>query len=400
MKKALESVTVLDFSQLLAGPFATMMLADLGAKVIKIERGDGDMYRKFTFFNRWLGKDSPSFMAFNRNKRSIALDLKKKEAKELIYEMVKQVDVVVSNFRPGIMDKLGFGYKDLKALNPKIIYAHNSGYGSSGPYVGRPGQDVLIQGMSGIMSLTGRKNSPPTPLGTAIPDQLGALHLVYAILAALYYREKTGEGQEVETDLFRAALSLASQEFMTVLNMGVTPERPDSGIAHPFSDAPFGIYQCLDGYISLAVMGDAFEGMVHALGNPELIRYNDRALRFEKRDELFYEIEKITKTKSKEHWLKVLLEADVWAAPVMDITEVADDPQVQHMGSIASFDHPEAGTLYCVAPAISMGETPPKIVSPPPMIGQHSVEILKEFGYSKEKINMLLSCGALIQKDY
>lgn len=390
MKKALEGITVLDFSQLLAGPFATMMLADLGANVIKIERAhEGDLYRKLTFFNKKLGTDTPCFMAFNRNKRSLAIDLKNSEAKKVIYDMIKQADVVVSNFRPGVMEKLGYGYEDLKKINPKIIYASNSGYGSTGPYAHRPGQDMLIQGLAGIMNLTGRKNTPPTPLGTAIPDQLGSFHLVYGILAALLYREKTGIGQEIEVDLYRATLALASQEYMTMLNLDVEYSRPESGIGHPFSDAPFGVYQCSDGYISLAVMGDSFDKFVEALENPELIKYNDRAIRFDKRDEVFNAIENVTKHKSVDHWIDVLGKADVWAAPVLDIMEVEHNEQVKHMKSISHFDHVRAGTLKCIAPAISMSETPPLIEKAPPLIGEHSQEILREFGIQDQIIEEL-----------
>ena len=338
-KKALQGIKVLDFSQLLAGPFATMMLGDFGAEIIKIERlGSGDIYRGMTFFAEYIkGKESPCFMAWNRNKRSIAMDIRNEKAKQFIYGMVKTADVVVENFRPGVMDRLGYGYETLKKINPRIVYASNSGFGSSGPYVKRPGQDMLIQGMVGLTTLTGRKTDPPHPLGTTLPDVLSSFHLVYGILSALLYCQKTGKGQHVEVDLMRSTLALESQEFTTLLNMDVHYERPASGIGHQFQSAPFGIYECADGYISIA-MGP-FDVLVDALEAPELMRYFDPKIRFDQRDEVFYAIEAVTKIKPVQYWLDRMLERDLWVAKVEDITDVENNPQVQHMHALTSFEH-------------------------------------------------------------
>jgi len=391
MKKALEGITILDFSQFLAGPFATMMLADMGASVIKVERLDvGDNFRTHTFCNEFLkGHSSPNYMAWNRNKRSIAIDLKNPKAKEILYKLVEKTDVVVENFRPGVMDKLGFGYEDLKKINPRLIYASNSGFGSSGPYVKRPGQDLLLQSFVGLAGLTGRKNDPPTPLGTGLPDQLSSFHLVYGILSALIYCQRTGEGQRIEVDLMRSSMALESQEFMMLLNSDVKYERPDSGIAHPFQMAPFGIYRCSDGYLAIA-MGP-FEVLVDALGDPDLRCYADPTVRYERRDEVFAAIEAVTSTKTVDHWLETMLSRDLWVAPVKDITEVEFDPQVQHMHAIGSFEHRKAGTFRCVAPAITMSETQPTIDLAPPMVGEHSREILRELSMSEAQIEELLN---------
>lgn len=397
-KKALQGIKILDFSQLLAGPFATMMLGDLGADVIKIERiGTGDIYRGMTFFAKYIkDRESPCFVAWNRNKRSIAMNIRSEKARELIYEMVKTADVVVENFRPGVMDRLGYGYEKLKSINPKIVYASNSGYGSSGPYVKRPGQDMLIQGMLGLTSLTGQKSDPPHPLGTTLPDVLSSYNLVYGILAALLYCSRTGEGQHVEVDLMRSTMALESQEFTTLLNMDVKYERPSSGIGHPFQSAPFGIYECADGYISIA-MGP-FDVLVDALETPELMKYYAPEIRFDKRDEVFYAIEAVTRTKPVDYWLERMLERDLWVAKVEDITDVENNPQVQHMHALSSFEHKKVGTVRCVAPAVTMSETPAEISSPSPLVGEHTREILREYGCSEADINELFNEGIVSEE--
>ena len=218
MKQALEGIKVLDFSQLLQGPYSSQMLGDLGADVIKIERyGKGDIYRGMTFFNKWIaGDESPCFMAWNRNKRSLAIDVKKPKGKEIIFKLAKQADIVIENFRPGVMERLGYGYEDFEKINPKIIYCSASGWGNDGPYAKRPGQDLLVQSVSGAMMTSGKKSDGPVALGTALCDQVNALNCVYAILAALYYREKTGKGQEIRTNLLSSAIAFQMQDYFTI----------------------------------------------------------------------------------------------------------------------------------------------------------------------------------------
>ena len=245
MKQALEGIKVLDFSQLLQGPYATQMLGDLGADVIKVERnGSGDIYRKMTFFNKWIaGDESPCFMAWNRNKRSIAINMKSAEGKEIIYKLAKEADIIMENFRPGVMSRLGYGYEDIKKINPKIIYCSASGWGDTGPYLTRPGQDLLVQSVSGAVMTSGKKSDGPVALGTALCDQVNALNSVYAILAALFYREKTGIGQEIKTNLLSSAIAFQMQDYFTIQNLGSNFERPESKIGHPGNPAPFGMYQ-------------------------------------------------------------------------------------------------------------------------------------------------------------
>lgn len=390
MKQALEGIKVLDFSQLLQGPYASQMLGDLGADVIKIERyGKGDIYRGMTFFNKWIaGDESPCFMAWNRNKRSLAINMKKPEAKEIIFKLVKQSDIVLENFRPGVMERLGYGYKELKMLNSKIIYCSASGWGSDGPYLKRPGQDLLVQSISGAIMTSGKKSDGPVSMGTALCDQVNALNCVYAILAALYYREKTGKGQEIKTNLLSSAIAFQMQDYFTIHNMGVKFERPESGIAHPGNPAPFGTYKTKDGYIAIAM--NSFEKLVEALGDHSLMMYNDQQILFDKRDEIYFRIQEITVTKTTEEWLDIMLDLDLWVARVNDQYDVADDPQVKHNKTFVEIEHPKAGKLTVTNIPFTMSETPGSIRRPSPLLGEHGPEILAELGYDETDIKRLI----------
>ena len=394
MNKALESVTVLDFSHLLQGPFATQLLGDMGAKVIKIERaGSGDMFRGMTFFAKWVGgSESPNFLAWNRNKRSIALNLKSRKVHAILMDMAAKADVVVQNFRPGVLAKLGYGYEDFKAVNPRIIYCSGSGYGEEGPYVDRPGQDMLIQGLSGLISNTGRGDQAPVPAGAGLADQIGAMNMVYGILAALYYREKTGKGQKIEVNLLAGMLAHLAQEYVAVLNLDEDFVRPNSGIGHPGIQAPFGVYETRDkGYVSIAM--SPFKTLCEVLEAPELAIFDDLKTLFDKRDEVFDKVNARTRTYATQDLLARLLRADVWCAEVKDIRRAAEDPQVTHMGMITSYQHPRGGEVRVIAPAVKMSETPASIDRPAPLIGQHGREILAEFGVSAAEIAALEAAG-------
>lgn len=391
MKQALAGLKVIDFSQLLQGPYATQMLGDLGADVIKIERyGSGDIYRGMTFFNKWIAEDeSPCFMAWNRNKRSIAIDMKKEEGKKIILQLIEQADIVVENFRPGVMERLGYGYATLKKINPKIIYCSASGWGSDGPYLKRPGQDLLVQSVSGAIMTSGKKSDGPVALGTALCDQVNAFNCVYAILAALYFREKTGIGQEIQTNLLSSAIAFQMQDYFTIQNLGVQFERPESGIGHPGNPAPFGTYKTKDGFLAIAM--NPFDILVEALGEPSLLVYNDKQVLFDKRDEIYYRIQAVTITKTTEEWLTIMLGYDLWVAQVNNQTAVASDPQVIHNNTFVNIHHPKAGNLKVTNIPFTMSETPGAITRPSPMIGEHGPEILKELGYDEAAIENLLN---------
>lgn len=395
MDKALTGVKVLDFTHLLQGPFATQMLGDLGADIIKVERkGSGDSYRAWSFLKYWVGgSESPCYLAFNRNKRSLALDLKTPEAKEIVYQLAEECDIVVENFRPGVMAKLGFSYEDLKKINPRIIYCSSTGYGQDGPYAERPGQDLMIQSLSGLTTLTGRKDAPPTPLGTGIADQLGAYNIVYGLLSALYYREKTGKGQKLDVNLYQCLLTHQLQEFAVTLNAGKLFERPQSGIAHPGQSAPFGIYQTADGYMCISV--NPIPVLAEVLGDEGLKDFNEPQLLYDKRDELFYRIQASVIKQTTAYWMEKMLERDMWVSEVKNHLEVEKDPQAIHLGAFATYEHPTAGPVRTVNIPVRFSETPGEIVRHPPLIGEHNREILRELGYSEDAIGSLGNKGVI-----
>ena len=396
MEKALDNITVLDFSHLLQGPFATQLLADMGANVIKVERaGPGDLFRSMTFFGKWVGgSESPNFLAWNRNKRSIALNIKDARVREIIMQLAQTADVVVQNFRPGVMDRMGYGYDDFKAVNPGIIYCSGSGYGESGPYVERPGQDMLIQGLAGLAMNTGRADGPPIPAGAGLADQIGAMNMVYGILSALLYRTRTGKGQKVEVNLLAGMMAHLNQEYVAVLNLNEDFVRPNSGIGHPGIQAPFGIYKTRDGqYISIAM--SSWPVLYTTLEAPQLAVYDNLETLFAKRDEVWEKVNIETQKFDRDDLLDRLLAADVWCAQVNDIRAASEDPQVKFMGMMGEYDHPVAGRVRVVAPAVKMSETPATIDRPAPLIGQHGREILAEYGIGASEIEALVSAGLM-----
>lgn len=397
--QALEGVTVLDFTQLLQGPYATQMLGDLGADVIKVEKaGSGDLYRSMTFFNQWLpGGESPCFIPWNRNKRSLAINLKAPEAREVVYRLAEKADIVVENFRPGIMDKLGFGYDDLRKINPGIIYCSATGWGPDGPYAKRPGQDLLVQGLSGAAMASGKKSDGPVAVGTALSDQLGAMHIVYAVLAALYHRTRTGKGQKIDVNLLQSVLAFEMQDFFTVQNLGRTFERPDSGIAHPGNGAPFGIYETADGYISIAM--SPWNRIVEATGEAGLAAYDDAQVLFDRRDEIFAELQACIRKKTTEEWLEIMLALDIWCAPVNEQKDVERDAQVRHLEAFTEVDHPLAGRVKVTNIPFRMSETPGAIRRAAPLRGQHGREILHEAGFGETTVNDLLTRGIVTVQD-
>lgn len=392
--QALSHITILDFSHLLQGPFATQLLADAGANVIKIERpGKGDMFRGLTFRNKWVGgSESPNFLAWNRNKRSLALNLKAPEARDAIMKLAQSADVVVQNFRPGVMARLGYGYEDFKAVNPRIVYCSGSGYGEDGPYVNRPGQDMLVQGLTGIMAATGQADQPPTPVGAGFSDQVGAMNMVYGILTALLWREKSGLGQEVKINLLAGMLAHQNQEMVTAMNFGEDFKRPNSGIGHPGMDAPFGTYPTQDGWVTIAM--SPFKTLVSVLGNDDMLVYDDPETLFAKRDEVWRKLAAETGKWTSKDLMDAMLAADIWCGEVKTHLEAAQDPQVQHLGLIQSYDHPKAGTVKVVGPAVGFSATPASINRPAPLVGEHTRQILREYGLSATDIDMLIETGS------
>lgn len=397
--KALSGLRVLDFSHLLQGPFATQLLGDMGADIIKIERpGKGDLFRSLTFRNKWVGgSESPNFLAWNRNKRSLALNLKSDEAKAIIMELATDADVVVQNFRPGVMAKMGYGYEDFRKVNPRIIYCSGSGYGESGPYVERPGQDMLIQGLTGIMAATGQSANPPTPVGAGFSDQIGAMNMVYGILTALLWRERSGLGQEIKVNLLAGVMAHQNQEYVMAMNFDEDFQRPNSGIGHPGMDAPFGTYPTQDGWVTIAM--SPYRTLVGVLGNPDLLVHDTPDQLFDDRDLIWNKLALETRKWTNATLIEALLAADIWCGEVKSHLEAVQDPQVQHMGIVTSYDHPVAGTVKVIGPAVHFGATPARIERPAPLVGQHSREILRDMGRSDAQIDDLLQSGVVGSPD-
>lgn len=389
-EKALSHIKILDFSHLLQGPFATQLLADAGADVIKVERpGSGDMFRSLTFRNKWVGgSESPNFLAWNRNKRSLALNLKSPEAHAAIMKLAETADVVVQNFRPGVMARLGYGYENFKTVNPRIVYCSGSGYGDDGPYVNRPGQDMLVQGLTGIMAATGQADQPPTPVGAGFSDQVGAMNMVYGILTALLWRERSGLGQEVKINLLAGMLAHQNQEMVMAMNFGEDFQRPNSGIGHPGMDAPFGTYPTKDSWVTIAM--SPFKTLVGVLGNEDLLIYDNPETLFDKRDEVWRKLAVETGEWTSKDLMDAMLAADIWCGEVKTHLEAAADPQVEHLGLIQSYEHPTAGTVKVVGPSVAFSETPAEISRPAPLVGEHTREILSEVGYDDRQIDVII----------
>jgi len=319
-ERPLHGLTVLDFSQFLSGPLCSMKLADLGARVIKVERpGVGDLCRSLYLSDTDIDGDNSLFHAINRNKESITADLREPKDRRLIKQLLKTADVMIQNFRPGVIERLGFGYEDVKAINPRIIYGSISGYGEDGPWKDLPGQDLLAQARSGLLWLTGSKNDPPTPMGLAVADMLAGNNLAQGILAVLVARGINGRGAKVETSLFEAMIDFQFEVLTTHLNDGQrAPERSAFNGAHAYLGAPYGVYQSADGFLALA-MTPSLKKLCDLLGIKGLEPfYDDNKALLSHRDKIKRVLAEKIKTGTTADWLKVLQPADVWCSEVLD----------------------------------------------------------------------------------
>lgn len=395
MIAALNGVRILDFTQMMLGPFCTQFLGDFGADVIKVERPEvGEWERGLRAMGKLLPDgNSPFFAAMNRNKRSLALNLKSPQALELLYELVPHVDVVTENYRPGVMDRLGLGYDKLAAINPALVYASGSGFGSSGPYVSRPGQDLIIQGLSGMAANTGRSEDLPTPLGSAIVDASTAIMLALHIMIALYHRQVTGQGQKVETSLFNTAIAMQCQELSAFMNLGLRWQRSEAGIAQAWLEAPYGVYPTQDGPITIAM--NPLTKLAELLNMPVLLEYDDAEKAYVHRDEIMYLIAGATAGYRRDDLLAKLLAADIWCGPVQDFEDLVHDPQALHNEMFVQVESPQAGTLTVVGHPGKLSATPATVRFPPPQVGEHTDDILREFGLGAERIQELRRQGVI-----
>lgn len=377
MSAALDGLRVVDLTQVMAGPFCTMLLADLGADVIKIEPPGGDLSRSMGGDRLKLkGDDRAPFMALNRNKRSVVLDLRLPDDLQQLHALVRDADVFVENFRPGVAAKLGIGYEAVKAINPRLVYASISGFGQTGPYADRPGFDLIAQGMAGIMSVTGTPGGDPVKAGVPVSDLAAGLYAATAILAALHARERTGEGQWVETSLFEAALGLSVWESTEYFATGDPPQA--LGSAHRLS-APYQAFRASDGWLTIAALTPAhWERLCAVLGRPDLAtdpRFATNAQRMAHRDDLVVDIEAALSSGTVEDWVTRLLAEGVPAGPLYDYAQVFGDPHVAARRMVETVDHPVAGSVRTLGIPVKMTGTPAEVRLPPPLLGQHSSEL-------------------------
>lgn len=389
MKLALDNIKILDLTRVLAGPYATMILGDLGADIIKIEMPvKGDDARAF---GPYLNDESAYFMSLNRNKRSMTLNLKSEKGKELFLEMVKKVDVVVENYRPGTMEKLGIGYDTLSKINPKLIYAAASGYGHTGPYSKRAAYDAVVQAMGGLMSITGEKGGKPVRVGTSIGDITAGLFTAIGILAALNNRNETGKGQKVDVAMLDCQVAILEN---AIARYVVTNEVPKpGGNKHP-SIVPFESFETKDGEIMIAAGNDSlWAKFCRVIGKEELIedeRFKTNPLRDKNYDELRPLIAESMKNRTTKEWQDMLDDSGVPNGPINTIDKVIEDPQVVAREMIVEIEHPIAGKLKTPGIPIKLSDTPGKIRNVSPILGEHTEEILKEIlEYDNEKIEEL-----------
>lgn len=395
MPEALKGMKVLDCSQILAGPFCSMLLADMGADVVKIEKptGGDDTRRMGPPF---VAGESAAFMAMNRNKRSVVLNFKDPAGVDAMKRLVKDADVVIENYRSGVMDRLGLGYETLSEINPGLIYCSISGFGRTGPYAKRAGFDLVAQGMSGVMSFTGVPGSPPVKVGVPVADMNAGMFSTYGILTAYINRLKSGKGQYLEVSLLEAALAYTVWESSSYFVTGNVPG--PLGSAHRLS-APYQALKTQDGFINIGAPNQSnFERLCRAIGRDELIErdeYRDNASRLTHREQLETDLEETMTTQTRAHWLEVLEEAGVPAGPILDMGEVWSDPQVVDRGMDATVEHPTAGTVHNIGLAAKLYGTPGKVYGPAPLLGQHTSEVLLEAGYDAAEIEALQQSGAV-----
>jgi crotonobetainyl-CoA:carnitine CoA-transferase CaiB-like acyl-CoA transferase len=404
MGKPLEGIKVIEIGQEIQGPFAGLFLADMGADVVKLENKEtGDL-------SRWMlaaliggpnvknAAVSHYFIAMNRGKRSIAADLKKPAAVEMVRRMAKTFDVLVTNFRPGVLDRLGLGYDDLRKLNPKLVYAQGSSWGPKGPWVTRPSRDTLAQAASGIMAKAGMPNDPPLPAPIFVADHSGALSLASGILAALVARERSGQGQKVDASIYGTMIAMQGMEIDYTSITGQEPER--AGRGHQFLHGVWGAFPTRDGHICIAGVDDkrwpAFcriMGIQHLEKDPV---YGDNVTRNFHGDKIAAVLDAIFPTKTSREWLAELNEADILATEVVDYRTMLRSEQARANGYLLELDHPVAGrVLVSGAPVIINGEVA-QAAAPAPELGQHTEEVMLELGYTWEEIGAMREAGAIL----
>jgi crotonobetainyl-CoA:carnitine CoA-transferase CaiB-like acyl-CoA transferase len=382
--RTLEGVRIAAFTQFLLGPVAVQHLADLGADVVKVETpASGAWERHWAGAEAYRNGVSTFFLLANRNQRSLALDLKSDTGREAALRLIAKSDIVVANFRPGAMDRLGLGYEAAREARPDIIYATASGYGSDSPFRDLPGQDLLVQALAGVAWLTGTAGQDPVPVGAAVVDQHGGGLLAMGILAALFHRERTGQGQQLEVAMIQAAFDLMTEPVVYAAN-GARLERPQEAIADTFHSAPYGVYRTADGHAVISMT--PVKTLLEALGEPELPdRLDDAAVAFTRRDEIRAALGPLVARHTTTELVERLRGHHIWCAPVRTIDQALSDPAVKHLDPFVELDHPRAGRVKALRHPIRYGAGEPVVSRLPPEVGEQSHEILRELGYSDKE---------------
>ena len=387
MNAALEGVRVLEVAQIMAGPFCAMQLADLGADVIKVEPPGGDTSR---YMGVRKGDDSTGYAAVNRGKRSIVLDLKNPNGRAALVRLAETADIFIESSRPGAMVGLGLGYDVLSAINPRIIYASISGYGQTGPDAEKGGLDLIAQGVSGLMSVTGEPGRPPVKAGVPITDLGAGMFALTGILAALHHRHSTGRGQHIDTSLVEAGLALSVWETAEYFATGAAPQA--MGSAHRFL-APYEAIRCADGYITVGAGTDRlFATLCDALGHPEWVAepdFADAASRVRNRPRLVAAIEAVTTGNSRAQLIATLESRGVPCGPINSYAEALSSPQATARRMVVTMEHPGLGETKVVGPPVKLSATPAAVRSRAPQLGEHTVEVLREAGFSAAEIQAL-----------
>ncbi|HEY4094879.1 MAG TPA: CoA transferase [Baekduia sp.] len=391
-QRVLDGVKVVDLTHHMAGPYATLVLGDHGADVIKVETLDGDASRRGGA--DYFGDQSALFLLWNRGKRSISVNLRTPEGLAILHDLIRDADVLIENYRPGVADKIGVGWEAMSELNPRLIHVSVSAFGPQAPLREAPGTDPVVQATSGIMSLTGERGGNGVLIGAPVADFTGAMHAVQGVLLALLARERTGRGQHVEVPMLFGMISMLSTRLGTYWTTGVDPE--PMGSSHAVH-VPYQVFRTADGQVMAGSFGgDSWPKFCRAIEREDLLadpRFTTGPLRREHRDAITAIIEPVFAQRTTEEWRGRFLKEGALFAPVLKISEILDHPQVREAGLVQSVTHPTVGEVPQIGPPITLSETPASIDRPPPLLGEHTDELLRSIGYDDARIAQLHAAG-------
>ena len=393
--RPLDDLFVVDLTRILSGPICTMLMADMGAEVIKVEPPPlGDDSRQWG--PPFIGGISTYFLSVNRNKKSLGLNLKSKDGRAILHKLIERADVLLENFRPGVLDRLGFGYEAVTKLNPRTIYCSVSGFGQTGPYRDRPGYDVIAQGESGMMDLTGYPEGPPAKLGASLADIVAGLYAFNGICLALLARQKTGKGQHVDVSLLDGMVSTLAYHALIYLSTGRSPTR--AGTRHP-SIVPYECFQTKDGFVNIAVTNQKqWENFCEALGFPEIAhddRFETMKARLSNYGILRPIIERVVSMMSRTEVIKAMSEVGIPAGPINTVGEILEDPHIHARQMVAELTHPQYGPLRVLGIPIKLSDTPGIVENAPPMFGEHNRDVLQKLGFTEKEVAELERSGVL-----